>query len=409
MNMAQSTLSSILLASLAAVATARNCKNLTVPISISARNTNFTLQAPATNIDVTNFVLDYSQAGVNFTQQALGPNAAPNSTSGEFATITGTYTIGATYCEPDAGPGSALQILTHGIAFDRSYWDFPAQGHNYSYVNAALARNYSTFAYDRLGLGGSSRGEPVNEIQTGLEVSALHALTTLLRRAAVPGVAASYDKVLHVGHSYGSVQTWVLTATHEGVSDGIVLTGFSQDGDFVPYFMLGGNYVRASDASPALAGYPPGYLASADITAVQINFFAPGNFDPAILEASYAAGQPVTIGELMTLGGETTGNNTFGGPVLIVTGGKMPATDFLELTRGLKKLICFFVLERDIPFCGGNCDASSPPIPAQAKQSFTNASYFDAVIVPGAGHGLNLEFSAQATYASILDFLDQHT
>ncbi|OTA63563.1 hypothetical protein K449DRAFT_368356 [Hypoxylon sp. EC38] len=364
--MVQSTLPILLLASLTAVATARNCQNLTVPISISARNTNFSLQAPATNVDVSNFILNFSQPGVNFTEQALGPNGAPNSTSGEFATITGTYSIGATYCEPDSGPGSALQILTHGVAFDRSYWDFPAHDYNYSYVNAALARNYSTFAYDRLGLGSSSHGEPVNEIQTGLEVAALHALTTQLRQAAVPGIAASYDKVLHVGHSYGSVQTWALTAMYEGISDGIVLTGFSESGDFVPYFMLGGNYILAHDASPTLASYPAGYLAPADVTAIQINFFAPGNFDPDILDAAYRGGQPVTIGELMTLGGVTTGNNTFGGPVLIVTG------------------------ERDIPFCGGNCDVSNPSIPAQANQSFPNTSYFDTIIVPGAGHGLNL-------------------
>ncbi|KAI0840743.1 Alpha/Beta hydrolase protein [Hypoxylon sp. FL0890] len=382
--MVQSTLPSLLLASLAAVATARNCKNLTVPISISALNTNFTLQAPATNIDVTDFVLNVAQPGVNFTEQALGPNAAPNSTSSEFATISGTYTIGATYCEPDSGPGSALQILTHGVAFDRSYWDFPAQDHNYSYVNAALSRNYSTFAYDRLGLGSSSRGDPVNEIQTALEVSALHALTVLLRHNAVPGIEARYEKVVHVGHSYGSLQTWALTAMYEGISDGIALTGFAEFGDFVPYFMLGGNYVQANGVSDTLASYAPGYLASADVTAVQLNFFAPGNFDPEILEAAYAAGQPVTIGEVMTLGSLVTGNNTFGGPVLIITG------------------------ERDIPFCGGNCDASSPSFPDQAKQSFTNSSYIDAIIVPGAGHGLNLEFSAQATYASILDFLGQH-
>ncbi|KAI1416738.1 hypothetical protein F5Y13DRAFT_177299 [Hypoxylon sp. FL1857] len=364
--MAKSTLSSLLLASLTAVATARKCKNLTVPISISARNINFALQAPANNVDVTDFVLGYSQPGVNFTQEAIGSNGGPNSTTSEFATITGNYTIGATYCEPDSGPGAALQILTHGIAFDRTYWDFAAQDRKYSYVDAALARNYSTFAYDRLGLGGSSRGEPVNEIQTGLEVSALHALTMQLRQVAVPGVDAFYDRVLHVGHSYGSVQTWVLAAMYGDVSDGIVLTGFSEVGDFVPYFMLGGNYVQASGLSPAFASYAPGYLASADVTAVQINFFAPGNFDPAILEASYVAGQPVTIGELMTLGGVTTGNNTFEGPVLVVTG------------------------ERDIPFCGGNCFATDPPIPAQVKQSFTNTSCFDAIIVNGAGHGLNL-------------------
>ena len=57
--------------------------------------------------------------------------------------VSGSYCIAATHCTPDSGPGKALQILTHGIGFDRSYWDFPAvHGRNYSYVNAALERAF---------------------------------------------------------------------------------------------------------------------------------------------------------------------------------------------------------------------------------------------------------------------------
>lgn len=83
--MVQSTLYTLLSAALTAVATARKCQNLTVPISISARNTNFSLQAPATNVEVSDFILNFSQPGMNFTEQALGPNAASNSTSSEVS------------------------------------------------------------------------------------------------------------------------------------------------------------------------------------------------------------------------------------------------------------------------------------------------------------------------------------
>ncbi|KAI0387769.1 Alpha/Beta hydrolase protein [Hypomontagnella monticulosa] len=376
--MIQTSLLSLLITGLAAVATARNCKDLTVPISISALNANLKLQAPGTQVDVTNFILNLAQPGMNYTEELISKN------SSQFTTISGNYSIAATYCEPSSGPGSILQVLTHGIAFDRSYWDFPAQHHNYSYVNAALARGYSTFAFDRLGIGESSHGDPVREIQTALEIAALVELTSLLRAAKVPGISAKYGKVVHVGHSYGSVQTYALTAAHPSdLSDGIALTGFSLDiGDFVPYFLLGGNFVPARAASATLARYPAGYLASADITAAQVNFFAPGDFDPAILKAAFEAGEPVAVGELLTLGGGIAGNNTFGGPVLVITG------------------------ERDIPFCGGNCGVSTPSLPAQANQSLTNAKPFEAVVVPGAGHGLNLEYSAQNTYTSILDFFD---
>ncbi|XXG98410.1 uracil permease [Hypoxylon texense] len=372
-----------LLASLAAVAAAKNCMNLTVPISIAARNARFTLQAPASNIEVTDFTLNLAQPGVNYTAKVLS-----NGTEGPFADVSGHYTIGATYCTPSSGPGKTLQILTHGIAFDRWYWDFPSSNFplSYSYVDAALARGYSVFFYDRLGLGESSHGEPVNEIQAPLEVQALRALTTKLRSGRVAGIDDTYDKVVHVGHSFGSIQTYALAAAYPGLSDGVALTGFSQAiGSFVAYFLFAAGFVEASGTgAPALAAYPPGYLASPDVSAVQTNFFAPGNFDPAVLEAAYAAGQPVTVGELMTIGTVAAGNNSFTGPVQVITG------------------------ERDIPFCGGNCLVSEPSLPAQTRPYFPNASFFEAIVVSGAGHGLNLGLSAPSTYASILDFFDKN-
>ncbi|KAI1210997.1 Alpha/beta hydrolase family-domain-containing protein [Annulohypoxylon truncatum] len=375
--MIQVTRPTVLLAGLAAVATARVCQNLTIPITISAQNTKFTLQAPANDIEVTNFFLNLAQPGANFTQTVLNTNDS-------VATITGNYSIGATYCEPDSGPGSALQILTHGIAFDRSYWDFGFASYNYSYANAALARNYSVFFYDRLGLGASTRGDPVNEIQTNLELAALAAVTSKLRGNQVAGVPA-YPKLVHVGHSYGSVLSYALVQANPDLSNGLVLTGFGQaQGSYSSFFTFGGNYVVARNASASLAAYPAGYMASGDRTGVQTNFFGPDNFDPAVLQAAYVSNQPVTVGELMTIGGGAVGNNTFAGPVLVITG------------------------ERDIPFCGGNCNTSTPPIPDQSKQYFTNATTFDAIVVPKAGHSLNLEYTAATTYTSIHDFLDQN-
>ncbi|OTB08245.1 hypothetical protein M426DRAFT_71352 [Hypoxylon sp. CI-4A] len=389
--MTRISLHALLISSLAAVTTARNCKDLKIPLSLSAVNTDLAIKTPVSDIDVTNLVLSLVQ-----------PASAPvsNSTGNSSSSISGNYTIGATYCEPDGGPGSVLQVLTHGIAFDRSYWDFRSPHHNhsynhnhsysYSYVEAALARNYSTFAYDRLGLGASSRGDPVAEIQAALEVSSLHQLTRQLRAAQVPGVKARFDKVVHVGHSFGASQTFALTAAHpDGVSDGVALTGFSQGlQSFGAAFVFAGNFVQARKA-----GYAPGYLALGDAAALQTLFFAPGGFDPAVLDAAYRTAEPVTVGELVTIGGTALGNSSFGGPVLVITGGELQDLPYS--------------LERDLPFCGGNCAATSPNIPAQVKQSYINASYFESKIVPGAGHGLNLEYSAESTYESILDFFDK--
>jgi hypothetical protein len=71
-------------------------------------------------------------------------------------------------------------------------------------------------------------------------------------------------------------------------------------------------------------------------------------------------------------------------------------------------LNCDFT-ERDVPFCGGACLATGDPalksIPAAVVKSFPNAKNFEAFIVPGAGHGLNLEYSYPLTYSTILSYL----
>ncbi len=359
----------------------------------------------------------------------------------QYATVSGNYSLAATYCTPDGGPGKALQILTHGVGFDRSYWDYPIDGHRYSYVGAATARNYSTFAYDRLGIGESSRGaDPVDEIQSALEVAALRALTLGLRGAALPGVPDAYGTTFHVGHSYGSIQTYGLTAGAAGdgevVSDGIALTGFSMASQFLPYFLLGGNFVSASpgtaqknvttaasssSSSSSSSSYGYGYFAAGDAAAVQTNFFAPGMFDPDVLEAATRTGQPVTVGELLTLGQPVSGcSNGFEGPVLVVTGGKssppprpnryllrcrrrpsdvtVPAPFpgallrvRIMLTGSTRPPWLLPYIDRDLPFCGGNCSATPGlSVPAMVQSNFTNASDFETLIVPSGGHALNL-------------------
>ncbi|KAK8138606.1 hypothetical protein PG984_001986 [Apiospora sp. TS-2023a] len=322
-------------------------------------------ESPAINIDVTNFVLNITQPGHNFTQTVLD----------EYVTVSGNYSIAATYCESDRGPGKTLQVLTHGIAFDRSYWDFPFNNYNYSYVNQAIGRGYSAFFFDRLGLGQSSHGEPVNEIQSWLEVSALDDLTTMLRENSIPEIKAKFDKIVHVGHSFGSIQTYGLVAAYPDSSDGIVLTGFGQDPAFLPYFRLGNNFVGANTV-PALATYPAGYFAAGSVSGAEISFFAPGQSDQSVLRAAAAAEQPVTVG------GPSSTQNAFRGPVFVVTG------------------------KRDDPFCGGDCLQTKPSTPANVKQFFTNASYSDSFVVPSAGDGLNLEFTFPTTYERILGFFD---
>ncbi|KAI0159852.1 alpha/beta-hydrolase [Xylariaceae sp. FL1272] len=348
----------------------RRCRKLTVPVEISAELEVFDFNPPHGDIEATDFSLNVTRAGLDFTKAIYTDSVVK----------TSTYNIAATYCEPHSGPGKALQVLTHGIGFGQSYWDFPIHHHNYSYVNAALRRNYSTFSYDRLGVGESSHGDPVNEIQASLQISALQALTVMLRNTSLPGIDTKYEKVVHVGHSFGSILTYATTAAFPSLSDGIVLTGWSLTVPYGKDFIYAGG-ATAANSFHAWKHYPDGYLVPGTERGTQSVFFAPGTFDPRVLKAAHEAREPSTIGETIATKALPV-ESQFEGPVLVVTG------------------------ERDGPNCGGNCYSSLPSIPASAKSSFKQASSFKAVIIPGAGHGLNLEYSWPTTYGTILDFFD---
>ncbi|KAH7208731.1 hypothetical protein DER44DRAFT_838950 [Fusarium oxysporum] len=356
---------SLALFTLITAASARMCTNITVPVSLTSQNAVFTIEAPLTGIEVTSLA-------VNLARQGAPPY--PEQVQKGFTTVSGHYELAATYCEPDAGPGKELQIMTHGIGFDRSYWDFPYNNYNYSYVGRAVDEHgYSTLTWDRLGVGASSKGDPLNEIQVYLEIAALKALTTKAREGSL-GVGCKYSKVVHLGHSFGSVISYALANESPELTDAVVLTGFSQATAYLGLFAVGSNFIPIT-ATPLADKYPAGYVGVSATVGIQINFFAEGDFDPKILEAAYEKGQPVSPGELLTLGAPAGKNNTYTGPVQIVTG------------------------------C--SVDPKLPSLLDISRQFFTQASRFNTTVVPGAGHGLNFGYSHTVTYDAILEFLSE--
>lgn len=102
---------------LAGSAAAKTCINVTVPVTISARTGVFDIPVPQTNLDATAFIQNQTQQGRNFTETAL---------SG-YATTAGTYHISAQFCMPSSMDTTTadptLQILTHGIGFDKTSVD----------------------------------------------------------------------------------------------------------------------------------------------------------------------------------------------------------------------------------------------------------------------------------------------
>jgi hypothetical protein len=138
---------------LAGCAAARQCSNFIIPVSIASRQGQFREVPIENNLDVGAFATRFNQFQKNYTAELLEG----------YTTLEGTFNISAQYCEPDSGSVGTIQVLTHGIGFDKTYWDLDYNNYNYSYVNVALEAGYSTLAIDRLGIGNSSHGDPFNE------------------------------------------------------------------------------------------------------------------------------------------------------------------------------------------------------------------------------------------------------
>jgi pimeloyl-ACP methyl ester carboxylesterase len=278
-------------------------------------------------------------------------------------------------------------------------------------------------------------------------------VTTKLRNGGIPQIGHAYKKVIHVGHSFGSVQSYWLSAKYPNNTDGVVLTGFSTASMFLPYivagwdlhsarlnqpfrfgnassagispwvqlYRIGGDIVSALSSALRTFGittlssqdawniiatteindlingynytvpkynYPSGYLSHSDLTALQWAFLYPGMYDVGFAVVGEKTKQPVTVGELLTIG-SSPGSSPFTGPVLVITG------------------------EHDVPFCGGNCYGKLPgsdaaSIPAGVSQAYPNSKAFEAYIQPATGHGLNFHFNATAGYQVIQNFLASH-
>lgn len=311
-------LTTLVLSALLGLAASRKCINQTVEVQIAARNGVFGgVSVPQTNVEVTNFTLRVTKQGHNFTNEGLTG----------YDTVSGSYNISTQYCVPDkpSWKRPVLQILTHGIGFDKTYWDLSYQDFRYSYVkNAVDKHGYATLSYDRLGIANSTHAENSkgtrDEIQSFLEVQALRALTEKFRDGTFPR-APKYKKIVHVGHSFGSSQTYALSAMYPTLSDGVVLTGFSMNSSFVGEFILGGNFLQAALVAPErLGAYPRGYIADSDVEGILTQFLLPGYYSPPLLNIAFSTQQPATIGEILTLGSVPM-TNTFAGPVLVIAGG----------------------------------------------------------------------------------------
>jgi pimeloyl-ACP methyl ester carboxylesterase len=348
------------------------CISGTVDVTASANNVHLNTQEPANQSALTEFLVEGVQINSTIHKRLVG---GPNN-------VSGTYGIYSQLCFPNGKiNATTVQFLTHGLGIDRSYWN---NAPDYSYVDYASERGYTTFLYDRLGTGLSDHPDPNQVVQAQLQVAVAHELIKLLRTGGISGHA--FEHVVGAGHSFGSFLTHGLATQYPHDLDAAVLTGFSTSTTGMPAGFAAGDLTIASQAEPLrFANLSNGYVTSNSIQGTQFAFFRAPGFDPALLNLCEATKQTITIGEYLTTTSLFAIATNFTGPIDVVNG------------------------ENDLLNCDGNCLLPHNLAAALKGELYPAASNGSSYYLgPGSGHFLNYHYAAPIAYEHIHDFIKQN-
>ncbi len=148
-------------------------------------------------------------------------------------------------------------------------------------------------------------------------------------------------------------------------------------------FLIQTNLLLASVADPNRfppSRYPNGYATWPSQWANQYSFFAYPEFDPAVLAQAEATKELFTIAQFASFSSVPVDAPNFKGPVFYISA------------------------EKDLIMCGSNCTGLVGP-GTPAYDIFKGTEDIENVIVAGAGHALNVHYSAKETYGKINDWV----
>jgi hypothetical protein len=151
-------------------------------------------------------------------------------------------------------------------------------------------------------------------VQAPVEVEIIKGLTAMARDGtlvssskvadghASPALATyKAQKVVHVGHSYGSALTIGFVDAHPRLSDGIILTGwlFGNASGIIRFNAFGFEFAREQDPT-LFVDRGSGYAVQGTKASAQQIFLKKGAFEPDLLDYAVSIKQTCTVGELIS-------------------------------------------------------------------------------------------------------------
>jgi len=298
--------------------------------------------------------------------------------------LPGPYRIVGELCRPAQMKRGPLQLLVHGATYNHLYWDFPFDPDHYSYVRHANQAGFATLAIDRLGAGASDH-PPGALVTVHASADTVHQIVASLRSGSTldsAGNPIQFDEIVLVGHSFGSNISWTEAGTYGDV-DGLILSGISHlTNPPGAAATQADSYPAQLDPLFANAGLPDGYFTTLPGTRGSLFFHLP-DADPRVIAEDEATKDVVSLGlfiDQFTTYGLTRNIHV---PVLNVDGD-------------------FDTLSCNLPSCtaSGSLDDEGSYYPPDAQ--------YELVIVPGAGHSINLHRDAPFWFGAARDWLFEH-
>lgn len=290
--------------------------------------------------------------------------------------------IFAKMCSLGGQPTPTVQFLVHGGTYSHIYWDFPVDNERYSYLKYAAARGYTTLAIDRIGSGKSSH--PFST-QVDLSVNA-YIVHQIVQRLRSDGLGTEpFEKVVLVGHSYGTFTSWLEASKYKDV-DGVIGTGAMHLLNPVGAATIALYLSKPAFLEPRFSHLDPGYITTHTNTREPFFYFSP-NADPAVIAMDEATKETITATELLTF----------------------PGTTILGTTKGIKAPYFNVIGQHDGIFCGiGAADCNDvEAVQAQEAPYYSPEACLESYVLPNSGHDVNLQLNAQEWFAAGVEWVDQ--
>nr|WP_240969019.1 alpha/beta hydrolase [Streptomyces sp. HNM0575] len=273
--------------------------------------------------------------------------------------------------------------MVHGATYNHNYWDFPYQPGKYSFSKMLNRAGYATFVVDRLGTGNSTV-PPSSQLNLTTEARHIHEVVQDLRAGRIGGTG--FSKVVLGGYSLGSAVSSIEASTYHDV-DAVLITALGH------YNNPAGTQAiidagESPNDDPVLGGrhdYDDGYA----------------TVKPGSRKHIFYADQPMDQGVLAT--DELTKD------VNVPSESADPLVIDPAVSRGIDVPVMFALGDHDPLMCGPGYEdcTSQPALRAQEAPFFTSAPGFDVLLLPDAGHGLNLVPNTGVYQKASLAWLDR--